>query len=76
MPSNDQWVSVNQHQKITIEAGTSTLVDVLRELEIDSKVAVAVAVAIDNQIVTQSAWPDTVLHGGEQLSIFGAIAGG
>jgi len=72
MPSNDQWVSVNQHQKITIEAGTSTLVDVLRELEIDSKVAVA----IDNQIVTQSAWPDTVLHGGEQLSIFGAIAGG
>lgn len=72
MLDNQTQVIVNNDKKINITPGISTLVDVMVELEINKNVAIA----IDNQIIRQSRWHSTKLNGGEQLSIFAAIAGG
>ncbi len=72
MSTNKNHVTINNSQTICITPGVSTVVDVMIALEINKKVAIA----IDNQIVRQSRWPKTTLNGGENLSIFAAIAGG
>jgi len=72
MPEHQYFVTINNTNKVAIEPGVSTISDVILVLTLELNVAVA----INDKIVGHRLWPTTVLAGGEQLSIFGAIAGG
>jgi len=66
-------VSINQHNTIELSPGVEHLHELLEQLSIDTS---HVAVAVNNHIINQDMWLLHVLKDNDQISVFGAIAGG
>ena len=66
-------VCVNQDQWLDIAPHSHTLEQVITTLAVGDK---KVAVAVNNTIVSQAKWCDYHVKNNDQISVFGAIAGG
>jgi thiamine biosynthesis protein ThiS len=66
-------VMVNQETPVDIECGVSTILDALNTLALDSN---SIAVAVNNTVIAKQTWAVHVLSHGDNLNVFGAIAGG
>ena len=66
-------VLVNQNRRVEIIDQQTNISELLIKLDcIES----GVAIAVNNQVVTREQWPVYVLNNDDNISIFGAIAGG
>lgn len=75
MPNNNEQCSVlvNQDKRVDIIEQHTKVADLLTSLGcVDS----GIAVAVNNQVVTREQWNQLALSHNDQISIFGAIAGG
>lgn len=72
--SNDEsFVLINQTRKVRITEQKTNVLELLKLLGYSSP---GIAIAINNQLVTQEQWPDIFLKHDDNINIFGAIAGG
>jgi|GEM_PF-2953717 len=72
MQASQKVVTINDQEQVVIEPGVSSLAELVSKFTLDNNVAVA----IDSKIIPHRLWGSTLLFGDEQLTIFGAIAGG
>ncbi|MGB1296851.1 MAG: sulfur carrier protein ThiS [Psychrobium sp.] len=72
---NDQqaFVFLNQQQKIPLAPDNRMLADVLKTIEIDMA---TLAIAVNNQVIPRGQWASCTLSDGDNINLFGAIAGG
>jgi len=66
-------VLVNQVTPVDIQSGVSTLSDIMNFLALESN---AVAIAVNNVVISKSTWSQHTLSDGDNINVFGAIAGG
>jgi len=66
-------VLVNQVTPVDIESGVSTLNDIMNFLALESS---SVAIAVNNVVISKSTWSQHTLSDGDNINVFGAIAGG
>lgn len=67
------YVYINQQQKVALEHGKAGLKHLLTGLDIDTS---TLAVAVNNDIVPRGQWDAYQLNDGDNINVFGAIAGG
>ncbi|MCG7529806.1 sulfur carrier protein ThiS [Psychrobium sp. MM17-31] len=73
MSDQQAFVYLNQQQKIPLAQDKKLLADVLKTIEIDTA---TLAVAVNNQVIPRGQWPSYSLCDGDNINLFGAIAGG
>ncbi|NRA62814.1 MAG: sulfur carrier protein ThiS [Psychrobium sp.] len=66
-------VSINQQQWLSITPLKTTLNEILAQAQTLDK---NVAVAVNNEVIPKTDWPNFMLKDNDQISVFGAIAGG
>jgi len=66
-------IMVNQAIVMNFTANPTTVNNVLDELKVDGD---SMAVAVNNDIIPKQDWAQYVLNDGDNLNVFGAIAGG
>jgi len=66
-------VMINDVTPVDIENGITTLIDIMNFLKLESN---AVAIAVNNVVISKSSWPQHTLCDGDNINVFGAIAGG
>ena len=73
MSEQQAFIYLNQQQKIPLNQDNRLLVDVLNTIEIDTA---TLAVAVNNQVIPRGQWANCSLSDGDNINLFGAIAGG
>lgn len=66
-------IMVNQAIVMNFKDNPTTVNNVLDELKVDGG---SMAVAVNNDIIPKQDWAQYVLNDGDNLNVFGAIAGG
>lgn len=66
-------IMVNQAITMNFTEEPTTVNTVLNELKVDGN---SMAVAVNNDIIPKQKWAQCVLSDGDNLNVFGAIAGG
>ncbi len=66
-------IMVNQAIEMNFIDHQTTVKTVLNELKIDNG---SMAVAVNNDIIPKQDWEQCVLNDGDNVNVFGAIAGG
>lgn len=73
MSDQQAFVYLNQQQKIPLAQDKTLLADVLNTIEVDTS---TLAVAVNNQVIPRGQWASCTLKDGDNINLFGAIAGG
>lgn len=73
MSDQQAFVYLNQQQKIPLAQDKRLLADVLNTIEVDTS---TLAVAVNNQVIPRGQWENCSLSDGDNINLFGAIAGG
>jgi sulfur carrier protein len=66
-------ITVYQNNLVFQLPQNSTLLDLLTQQQMQQQ---SLAIAVNQQIIPQALWAETILNDGDEIAIFQAIAGG